>query len=165
LYNHLSLFFTATRKSWNLGNSDWELLHWVARSHEIGMAISHRQYHRHGAYLLRNADLPGFSQDEQEILALLVWCHRRKLPTEKFAELRDTDRTHLLRLVVLLRLANLFKYVEQLEHLPEFRVTAEEHTIGLRFPEQWLEQHPLTAYELREEKLQLTRVGIRIRVG
>jgi exopolyphosphatase/guanosine-5'-triphosphate,3'-diphosphate pyrophosphatase len=159
------ILYLATRKSWKLKNDDWELLSWAARTHEIGMAISHRQYHRHGAYLLRNADLPGFSQDEQEILALLVWCHRRKLPTEKFAELRDTDRTHLLRLVVLLRLANLFKYVEQLEHLPEFRVTAKEHTIGLQFPEQWLEQHPLTAYELREEKLQLTRVGIRIRVG
>ena len=153
------------RKNWKLKNDDWELLSWAARTHEIGMVISHRHYNRHGAYLLRNADLPGFSQDEQEILALLVWCHRRKLPTEQFAELRDTDRTHLLRLVVLLRLANLFKYAEQLEYLPEFRVMAEEHIIRLQFPEQWLEQHPLTAYELREEKLQLKKVGIRLRVG
>ena len=65
----------------------------------------------------------------------------------------------------MLRLANLFKYVEQLEYLPEFRVTADEHIILLQFPEQWLEQHPLTAYELREEKLQLKKVGMRLRVG
>jgi exopolyphosphatase/guanosine-5'-triphosphate,3'-diphosphate pyrophosphatase len=159
------ILYLATRKSWKLKNDDWELLSWAARTHEIGMAISHRQYHHHGAYLLRNADLPGFSQDEQEILALLVRCHRRKLPSEEFAEFRDTDRIHLLRLVVLLRLANLFKYAEQLEYLPEFRVTAEENSILLQFPEQWLEQHPLTAYELREEKLQLKKVGMRLRVG
>ena len=159
------ILYLATRKNWKLKNDDWELLSWAARTHEIGMAISHRQYHHHGAYLLRNADLPGFSQDEQEILALLVRCHRRKLPTEKFAELRDSDRIRLLRLIVLLRLANLFKYVEQLEYLPEFRVTAEESIILLQFPEHWLEQHPLTAYELREEKLQLKKVGMRLRVG
>ncbi|RKX45465.1 MAG: Ppx/GppA family phosphatase, partial [Verrucomicrobia bacterium] len=48
------VFFTATRNSWHLGNNEWDLLRWAARSHEIGMAISHKHYNRHSAYLLRN---------------------------------------------------------------------------------------------------------------
>jgi len=159
------ILYLATRKAWGLTSSDWDLLRWASRSHEIGMAISHKHYNRHGAYLLRNADLPGFSQDEQETLALLVWCHRRKLPVDDFKELAEIDRMHLLRLVVLLRLANLFKYVEQLEYLPEFRVVAEETVMQLQFPDGWLEQHPLTAYELRDERKQLLKLGIRLQVA
>ncbi len=128
------------------------------------MAISHKHYNRHGAYLLRNADLPGFAQDEQETLALLVWCHRRKLPIRDFRELPEVARSHLLRLVVLLRLANLFKYVEQLEYLPEFRVAARDAAIQLQFPESWVEQHPLTAHELRDESIQLQKLGIQLQV-
>ena len=158
------ILYLATRKAWNLDRSDWDLLRWAARSHEIGMAISHKHYNRHGAYLLRNADLPGFAQDEQETLALLVSCHRRKLSTRDFRELPEVDRSHLLRLVVLLRLANLFKYVEQLEYLPEFRVAARDATIQLHFPESWVEQHPLTAHELRDESMQLQKLGIQLQV-
>jgi len=36
-------------------------------------------YHRHGAYLLENADMPGFAREEQQLLARLVGSHRRKL--------------------------------------------------------------------------------------
>jgi exopolyphosphatase/guanosine-5'-triphosphate,3'-diphosphate pyrophosphatase len=158
------ILYLATRKAWQLQHSDWNLLRWAARSHEIGMAISHKHYNRHGAYLLRNADLPGFSQEEQETLALLVLCHRRKLQAREFETMAEPDMLHLLRSIVLLRLANLFKYVEQLEFLPEFRVTAESRTVILQFPEQWLQQHPLTAYELRNEMSQLQRIGFQLEV-
>ncbi len=159
------ILYLATRKAWALERGDWDLLRWAARTHEIGMAISHRRYNRHGSYVLRNADLPGFSKDEQDTLALLVWCHRRKLPVEDFEALAEVDRVHLFRLVVLLRLACLFKHVEQLEYLPDFRVTAEDQSIKLQFPDEWILQHPLTSYELREEKKQLQRRGIRLRVA
>jgi len=155
----------ATRKAWGFSDGDWKLLRWAARSHEIGMAIAHRQYQRHGAYLLRNADLPGFSQNEQETLALLVWCHRRKLSPNNFAELNQTHRTTLLRLTVLLRLACLFKHVEQLEYLPEFRVAASNNEIQLQFPVQWIDQHPLTTYELKEEQHQLARLDIQLKIS
>jgi exopolyphosphatase/guanosine-5'-triphosphate,3'-diphosphate pyrophosphatase len=126
------------------------------------MAISHKHYNRHGAYLLRNTDLPGFSQAEQETLALLVWCHRRKLPVQDFQNMAENERQRGMRLVAVLRLACAFKYVEQLESLPEFRVSARERRLKLQFPEQWLEQHPLTSYELREERAQLRKFGLRL---
>ena len=106
------VFFTATRKSWNLGNSDWDLLRWAACSHEIGMAISHKHYNRHSAYLLANADLPGFSQDEQEQLAVLAQGHRGKIKDNLLTDTPDQDRIRFAHLVSIIRLAALFKYVQ-----------------------------------------------------
>ena len=58
------LLFDSCRKQWKLKPKDLQQLQWAAQCHEIGMAISHKNYHRHGAYLLTNSDLPGFSQYE-----------------------------------------------------------------------------------------------------
>lgn len=66
------ILYLATRKAWHLHNRDWDLLRWAARSHEIGMAISHKHYNRHGAYLLRNADLPGFHRKNRKHWP--CWC-------------------------------------------------------------------------------------------
>jgi exopolyphosphatase / guanosine-5'-triphosphate,3'-diphosphate pyrophosphatase len=51
-------------------------LAWVCDLHEIGMAISHHDYHRHSAYLLANLDAPGFSQSQQRRLADLALAQR-----------------------------------------------------------------------------------------
>ncbi len=158
------ILYRATQKNWRLKRSDWDLLRWASRSHEIGMAIAHKNFHRHGAYLLRNADLPGFAQGEQETMALLVQHHRGKLLKTDFSSLLKADRKHLWRLIALLRLANRFKYVEQLEFLPEFRVKARGKTMELAFPDDWLEKHPLTTQELKEEKVQLERLGIKLKI-
>jgi exopolyphosphatase/guanosine-5'-triphosphate,3'-diphosphate pyrophosphatase len=154
--------FEAVQEPWELANEDRDLLRWAARTHEIGMAISHKHYNRHGAYLLRNTDLPGFSLHEQETLALLVWCHRRKLPLTDFEAMADNEQPRVMRLVAILRLACAFKYVEQLESLPEFRITARGRRLKLRFPQEWLKSHPLTSYELREERAQLRKLGLRL---
>jgi exopolyphosphatase/guanosine-5'-triphosphate,3'-diphosphate pyrophosphatase len=159
------VFFTATRKSWNLGTDDWDLLHWVARSHEIGMAISHKHYNRHSAYLLRNADLPGFSQDEQEQLALLARGHRGKINDSLFEGIADLDRARFVGLVSIIRLAALFKYVEKLEQLPEFTVAASQDSLALGFPQGWFEAHPLTASELQREQIQLNKMGMSLGVS
>jgi exopolyphosphatase/guanosine-5'-triphosphate,3'-diphosphate pyrophosphatase len=158
------ILYMATRRSWNLDRRDWDLLRWACRSHEIGMGISHKNFHRHGAYVLSNADLAGFSQDEQETLALLVRCHRRKVTSSALGRGTDSDRTRLLRLVCILRLANLFKYVDELEYLPEFRVEAHDKSLELQFPEAWLQQHPLSRQELVQEKTMLRKLGIELSI-
>jgi exopolyphosphatase/guanosine-5'-triphosphate,3'-diphosphate pyrophosphatase len=157
--------YWATRKDWQLDPSDWQLLRWAARTHEIGMAISHKHFNRHGAYVLRNADLPGFAQHEQEILALLVLCHRLKIPADPLEEMTRRDRSRVVRLITLIRLANVFKYVEQLAFLPEFRVEALGDSLHLQFPEGWLKQHPLTRQELSEERTLLDKVGIKLKIS
>lgn len=155
-------FFSATRGSWRLENEDWELLHWASRTHEIGMAISHKHFNRHTAYLLRNADLAGFSQEEQEQLAILTQGQRGKISTELLNELPKGTRRRLRYLLTIIRLAVCFKYVETLEQLPEFAVHAEDDAMSLGFPEDWLEAHPLTHSELLNQQDYLRRIDIEL---
>jgi exopolyphosphatase / guanosine-5'-triphosphate,3'-diphosphate pyrophosphatase len=157
--------FAATRKSWQLSNDDWELLHWLARTHEIGMAIAHKHFNRHTAYLLRHADLPGFSQDEQELLAALALGHRGKLGADFFAATVDADAARVLYLLAIMRLASCFKYVEKLEQLPDFSIVAKEKSLTLDFPRGWLAQHPLTARELEGEKVVLGKAGLKLSIN
>ncbi len=155
-------FFSATQGAWGLQNEDWELLHWTARTHEIGMAISHKHFNRHSAYLLRNADLPGFSQQEQETLAILSQGQRGKLSSDLLEELPKSERKRLHYLLVIIRLAVRFKYVEPLEQLPDFGVQAEKKSLALGFPEGWLEAHPLTLSELEQEQSYLDKLGVEL---
>jgi exopolyphosphatase/pppGpp-phosphohydrolase len=58
---------------WGLEDPLAELmLRWAARLHETGLDIAHSKYHRHSAYLLEHADMPGFPREEQLLLAALV---------------------------------------------------------------------------------------------
>ena len=158
-------FFTATRMSWQLTTDDWELLRRAARTHEIGMAISHKHFNRHTAYLLRNADLPGFSQEEQEQLAILTQGQRGKLNVELLDDLPKQERKRLRYLLVIIRLAVSFKHVETLEQLPEFGIQASEKSLGLGLPEDWLEEHPLTLSELEQEQAHLAKLGVELSVN
>jgi exopolyphosphatase / guanosine-5'-triphosphate,3'-diphosphate pyrophosphatase len=152
--------YDATRGPWKLRGTDGDLLQRTALAHEIGMAISHKHYQRHSAYLLLNADLPGFSQEEQEQMALLAATQRGKLDHPLWLAVTDSERPRLLRLVTLIRLALIFKYVEQLEALPDFAVHPEPEGLRLEFPADWLVQHPLTAQELQMEQAMLSKQGL-----
>ncbi|RLA49520.1 MAG: Ppx/GppA family phosphatase [Gammaproteobacteria bacterium] len=158
-------FFTASRMNWQLTTHDWELLRWAARTHEIGMAISHKHFNRHSAYVLRNADLPGFSQEEQEQLAVLALGHRGKLSADLLADIADSDHVRMHHLLGIMRLAACFKYVEKLTQLPEFSILASEQSLTLDFPEGWLQEHPLTARELLEEQSVLAKIGVELAIS
>ncbi|MCG8462607.1 MAG: Ppx/GppA family phosphatase, partial [Holophagales bacterium] len=75
------LLLAQAEKRWKLDpERSRAFLRWAARLHEIGLAVAHGGCHKHGAYLLQHSDLPGFSFQDQRILALLVRGQRRKLP-------------------------------------------------------------------------------------
>ena len=154
--------FNATRENWQLTAYDWELLHWAALAHEIGMTISHKHFNRHSAYLLRNADLPGFSQEEQEQLAVLALGHRGKISEQLFTDIAESEQPRMRYLVSIMRLATCFKYVETLAQLPQFLILAGERSLRLEFPEEWLAEHPLTARELEVEQQAMAKLGLEL---
>src|SRR5690606_10894492 len=61
-------------------------LGWAANLHEIGISIAHDDYHKHSAYILAHADMPGFSNDDQALLALLAQGHHGKISKLKVHE-------------------------------------------------------------------------------
>lgn len=137
-------------------------LEWAARLHEVGLAIAHNHYHRHGAYILQHSDLAGFSQAEQVLLAALVRGHRRKFPLDVFADLPVTLAESARRLCVLLRLAVLLHRGRSEQALPELQLSASGRTLHLRFPPDWLEQHPLTQADLTSEAGALWMAGYQL---
>jgi len=99
-------FFNQVKKDWQLdSDTDLALLQWAATLHEIGKAVAHTQYHKHGAYIIENSDLMGFSVAEQKSLALLIRFHRRKFDMSAFDHLQKGDKERLVRLLSLLRLS------------------------------------------------------------
>jgi len=137
---------------WNLEGEETEhLLLWAARLHELGLAIAHSSYHKHGAYLAENCDMPGFSSSEQKLLAILLRGHRRKFPTALFRELSRGQAQRLQRLCILLRLAVLLRRSHSDTPQPPFRLTAENKNLKLAFPAGWLGEHPLTEADLAQE--------------
>jgi exopolyphosphatase/guanosine-5'-triphosphate,3'-diphosphate pyrophosphatase len=138
--------------SWQLaGPQIAELLGWAADLSEVGLAVAHTQYHKHGAYVVEHADLAGFSREEQRLLAALVRAHRRKLPVEVFEALRAPWDRWALRAAVLLRLAVLLHRARDGKPLPALRCMAHAKHIELAFPIGWLDANPLTAADLEEE--------------
>jgi exopolyphosphatase/guanosine-5'-triphosphate,3'-diphosphate pyrophosphatase len=136
------------------------LLDWAARLHEIGISVAHSGYHKHGAYILRNADMPGFSRSEQARLATLVLAHRGSL--DKMQGMLDSDED--IAIVLALRLAALFhrSRVDAPPPLLEARFGGGD--CRLRVDPDWLAGNPLTASLLREEIEQWRKVGLALEV-
>lgn len=151
-------------KAWRLRKQKYgNLLGWAARLHEIGLDIAHNQYHKHGAYLLNNADLAGFSRQEQTLMAILVRAHRRKFPDALFQTLPGNNQERERYLAVLLRLAVMLHRSRSDTEIPGMVAEAETGALRLAFPPGWLEAHPLTEQELNEEAAYLKAAGIKLR--
>lgn len=148
-----------------LNEEDGELLRWAAMTHEIGTAISHSSFHKHGAYLLRHSDMPGFSQQTQARLALLVGSHRRKIKAEQYNSILETGGLTLLRLCVLLRLSVLLHHSRSREALPDIRLKTDGLSFGLGFPAGWLEKHPLTREDLAGEAEVFAALGLQLQLN
>jgi exopolyphosphatase/guanosine-5'-triphosphate,3'-diphosphate pyrophosphatase len=158
-------FLEQTREAWKLEEPFAHLaLKWTARLHEIGLDVSHSGYHRHGAYLLENADMPGFPREEQRLLARVVGAHRRKLMLEGVEELVPPWDRSAVYLIALLRLAVLLHRGRSSTALPPLELSATARSLEMRFPPGWLRDHPLTSADLQQEVDYLRMSGFRLRV-
>ena len=153
-------------KGWRLRKERYaNMLGWAARLHEIGLSIAYNQYHKHGAYLLENADLPGFSRHEQSLLAVLVRSHRRKFAVEVFAPLSAKLRDRVERMAILLRLSVALHRSRLGYDGIELTVDADGRSLRVVFPSGWLDEHPLTAADLRQEAAYLESAGYKLSVA
>lgn len=156
-----SMLMDQVRKTWKIDSElDRQLLVWAARLHEIGLHISHSRYQQHGAYLLENADMPGFPTGEQQILARLVGAHRGKLDRKSSEDVRGNLARKVRRLTVLLRLAVLFNRGRADVDLSEMNVRAKGHRIFIEVSQAWLDSNPLTWADLEREEKFLTGAGM-----
>ncbi len=142
------------------------MLSWAALLHELGLTIAHAGYHRHGAYVVANSDMPGFSRPEQQFLGALIRGHRRRMPMELFEALPEGSFEHAWRLCIILRLSGLLHHSRNQSPLPEIGIQFKPNKRSIRvvFPEDWLECNPLTRADLEGEIAYLKAVGIKLKV-
>jgi exopolyphosphatase/guanosine-5'-triphosphate,3'-diphosphate pyrophosphatase len=158
-------FLTQVEGIWPLTDPAIEqILRWAARLHEIGLDVAHSGYHRHGAYLLANADMAGFPREEQKLLAIMVGSHRRKPAIEEANDLAAPWDKRAPAMTLLLRLAVLLHRGRSSVALPPIKLTPRPDALEMRFPPGWLDDHPLTVADFQLEIENLKAVGFRLRV-
>lgn len=124
-------------------------LDWAAQLHEIGSHISHNEPHKHGAYILHNADAPGFALTELHRLSLLVLGHRGKL---RKLDADFGDNVFVQQLMAL-RLAVIFCHARREPELKGLQLSLQANRFSLVCRRGWGEAFPQSAYLLREESL------------
>jgi exopolyphosphatase/guanosine-5'-triphosphate,3'-diphosphate pyrophosphatase len=133
-----------------------DFLEWAARLHEIGISIAQGAYHKHSAYILANADMPGFSRQEQGWLSNLVLAQRGKLSKMRAA---FDDDPRLAALAFCLRLAVIFYRSRRTLKLPRLKAARRAHGFRLDVDASWLDDHSLIALALENEREQWSSVG------
>jgi len=146
-----------------LGSGDDSLrrhLLWSCMLHEVGQAVSHTGAHKHAAYIVGHADLPGFTSREQRLMSSIVLAQKGNL--RKVREVLGDPG--VVRAVLAIRLAAVFMHA---------RVDGDLGALGLRMknrieidtPRGWLKQHPTVAAWFEKEAAAWGEVGIPFQVG
>jgi exopolyphosphatase/guanosine-5'-triphosphate,3'-diphosphate pyrophosphatase len=137
------------------GDSMQRYLYWSALMHETGVVVSQTGYHKHAAYMVENADLPGFTTREQKVMGRMVLAQKGNL--RKVSEyLLDGD---FAKAVVALRLAILFMHS---------RIAVDEKSVRLRMKSRIdlevkrdrVAEHPTLSYWMEKEQEFWDEVGV-----
>ncbi len=146
-----------------------KLLLWACELYEIGLSISHNDYHKHGAYILQNADLAGFSKPEQTIISELVRSHRGSVAKvyDKLRKMfKDKIKTRTVFALISFRLAVIFNRSRKDIDLVNVVAVENPHKIGydLVVDKNWLVNNPLTLFSLNEELANWSTLGFEIKL-
>jgi exopolyphosphatase/guanosine-5'-triphosphate,3'-diphosphate pyrophosphatase len=130
-------------------------LYWSALLHELGLVVSQTGYHKHGAYMIENADMAGFTTREQRVMSALILSQKGNL--RKVSEvLADLD---FAKAVLALRLSVTFMHSRVELDYEDFRLKM-KNKIELELKQDWVSLHPTVAYWLQKEIESWREVGI-----
>lgn len=136
-------------------------LGWASDLHEVGLSIAHNDFHKHTAYVLGHADMPGFSKDDQSLLAFLTLHLQGKL--DKLNESAHIPTEQKLTLLCLRLSVMLMRRREDLANQP-LRLQMDPHGATLFVDKQWIAARPLSEFSLRTEQSEWAKAGFRIKL-
>jgi exopolyphosphatase/guanosine-5'-triphosphate,3'-diphosphate pyrophosphatase len=136
-------------------------LAWACRLHEIGIDIAQAGFHKHSAYVIANADMPGFSKREQAALANLVLAQRGKL-AKVAGDL--PNETSFAAKVLCMRLAVLLSRSRRSVDAKRFALAKVNNDFRLSVDAAWLETNSLTDYELSQEAQEWASTGMKLEI-
>ncbi|WP_339722765.1 exopolyphosphatase [uncultured Paraglaciecola sp.] len=151
------------KKAWKIDDKELKnMLAWAALLHEVGLQINTRGIQRHSGYILQNIELPGFGQEQQNLLATLARFYRKKIKVAEIPEFTLLAQDQVYKLIALLRLGVLLNIKRQDDILPEFSVQAEGDKIHIQFPDAWLEQKPVFGADIESESEYIKELGLQL---
>ncbi|MBD1859579.1 MULTISPECIES: Ppx/GppA phosphatase family protein [Leptolyngbya] len=114
----LSLFDQTQGKLHTWSEEERILLWAAAILHNCGHHVGHSSHHKHSYYLIRHAELLGFTEMEIETIANLARYHRKNAPKKRHETYRNLTSKHHRRVV------------EQLHSLLRLAVALDRRQIG-----------------------------------
>lgn len=138
------------------------LLGWSSLLHEVGLQINSRGIQKHSSYVLLNTELPGFNQEQQQIIAYLVRYHRKKIGPNNVINEVSIDLGKLKYLLIILRLAIVLNINRHQAELPKFSIKVSEEEIKVGFDQGWFELSPLLLADIGRENSYLSAIDMRL---
>jgi exopolyphosphatase/guanosine-5'-triphosphate,3'-diphosphate pyrophosphatase len=140
------------KQDWKIADKECQsMLGWAALLHEVGLQINTQGVQRHSGYILQHIDLPGFNQEQQNLVATLVRFHRKKIRPQDIGEFALHANEQVYKLIAILRLAVLLNIKRQDDILPSMDITAKDGSLHLTFPVDWLATKPIFRADLESE--------------
>ncbi|MGS0694860.1 Ppx/GppA phosphatase family protein [Shewanella sp. 0m-10] len=156
--NHL---FEQVSEDWQISPYLW-LLESGAELHEIGIHINSRSHHKHGGYIIENSDLPGFSQHQQTLLALLVLNHRKRINQNRVELLEPEDKLLITRLLVIFRIAIVVNLGRISTQPVQLKMAVKDNHVILIIPDMPDEEKLLLSRDLAVEQSKIAKLGIKL---
>lgn len=130
-------------------------IYWSALMHEVGMVVSHTGYHKHGAYMIENADMAGFTTREQRVMSKLILSQKGNLRkiSDGFVDL------DFAKAVLALRLSVTFMHSRVELDYADFSLKM-KNKIELEIRQDWVTLHPTVAFWLQKEIECWREVGV-----
>lgn len=129
-----------------------ELLASALLLHEIGMDINTSGFHKHGQYILEQADLAGFNREQQKALAWLVGNQRKKIAKLDDEQWYLLDASKLLKLCFIIRLSVLLNQQRNTDNSFLLEITSTKNALSLTLEKGWLLERPIIDTELFYER-------------
>ncbi|MFY8275540.1 guanosine-5'-triphosphate,3'-diphosphate diphosphatase [Pseudoalteromonas sp. SSDWG2] len=158
-----NLLLSQLAPQWHVSDTDSALLKCAAMLHEVGLLIEYKKYPKHGAYILKNTDMPGFTRQQHKLIAQLVHYHKGDISAGAFDSL-GAHQQLATRLVKILRLAVTLSMRRQNDVLPELDIKETNGELTLNIDKQWLEAHPLMFNELEQESIYHRNAGWKLTI-
>lgn len=156
--------FDQVADAWQLSDDHRDLLLWAAQLHELGRSVNPHHHQKHGAYLVANADMPGFTRPEQRFMAALIALQRGKVSAEAVDWVPQRMSLAVARLSALLRIAVTLARPRSDRAMPDFSLALSDGSLVLGLPPVWLETHPLSARGLGYQQRQLRKLGLALEI-
>ena len=161
-----SFIYQQVQPDWQLDNPNiYQLLTTSCLLHEIGLILEFKNHPKHGAYIIEQADLPGFSVEEKQLIAALIASQKQVINTEYLANQKLVSKREFIYLATMMRLAILLSGRRKDDVLPSIEVSAKHNKIALVFAASWLSQHPLIFDELQQESEYLNQFNMTLLVS